>query len=96
MMQVNLAYGKSGLKVNLPSDTTVVEPKYVPAVPDERVAICEALRHPIGSPPLHELIRTGDRVVIVHTDITRPTPNDRMLPILLAELEEAGATVSIK
>jgi nickel-dependent lactate racemase len=30
-------------------------------------------------------------VVIVHTDITRATPNERILPVLLAELEQAGA-----
>ncbi|NOZ72158.1 MAG: nickel-dependent lactate racemase, partial [Chloroflexi bacterium] len=32
----------------------------------------------------------GDTVVIVHTDITRATPNDRILPVILAELEAAG------
>jgi lactate racemase len=29
-------------------------------------------------------------VFIVHCDITRPTQNDRILPVLLAELEQAG------
>jgi nickel-dependent lactate racemase len=89
-MQVHLAYGKNGLDVELPPDTVVVEPRYVPAVPDEADAILNALRRPINTPPLRHLVRPGDRAVIVHTDITRPTPNDRMLPVLLAELEEAG------
>ena len=34
--------------------------------------------------------RLADTVVITHTDITRATPNDRILPLLLAELEAAG------
>jgi nickel-dependent lactate racemase len=89
-MQVHLAYGKNGLDVELPPDTVVVEPRYVPAVPDEAGAILESLRQPINAPPLRHLVHPGDQVVIVHTDITRPTPNDRMLPVLLAELEGAG------
>jgi nickel-dependent lactate racemase len=35
-------------------------------------------------------VKPGDTVVVVHTDITRATPNDRILPVLLAELEAAG------
>jgi nickel-dependent lactate racemase len=48
------------------------------------------LRDPIGSAPLAELIKPGDSVVVVHTDITRATPNDRILPVLLDELQKAG------
>jgi nickel-dependent lactate racemase len=39
---------------------------------------------------LSEKVKAGDRVAIVHTDITRATPNERILPLLLAELEQAG------
>jgi nickel-dependent lactate racemase len=49
-----------------------------------------ALRDPIGSAGLRALVRPGQRVAIVHTDITRATPNDRILPPILAELEAAG------
>jgi nickel-dependent lactate racemase len=89
-MQVHLAYGKRGLDVELPSNAQIVEPHYVPELPDERTAILQALQDPIGIPPLHELVHRGDRVVVVHSDITRPMPNDRVLPLLLAELEEVG------
>ncbi len=87
---VHLAYGKDGLNVEVPSDAVVIEPKYVPGLPDEAAAIRDALRKPINSPPLREIARPGQRVTIVHTDITRATPNERMLPPLLAELEAAG------
>jgi nickel-dependent lactate racemase len=39
---------------------------------------------------LADLVHRGNSVVIVHTDITRPTPNDRILPIIIAELERSG------
>lgn len=89
-MQVNLAYGREGLPVNLPDQTHVVAAPFVPGVPDEAAALRAALREPIESEPLAAKVRPGDRVVITHSDITRATPNDRILPVLLAELEAAG------
>lgn len=89
-MQVELAYGHNGLTVDLPDDTDVITSKHTPSLTDEAASIREALRNPIGSALLADLVKAGDTVAIVHSDITRPTPNDRMLPPLLAELEEAG------
>ncbi|MGH2354585.1 MAG: nickel-dependent lactate racemase [Chloroflexota bacterium] len=88
-MKVALAYGKQGLTVELPDrNVTVVEPQYVPGLADEAAAITDALRHPIGSAPLVELLKPGDTVAIVFCDITRPMPNDRVLPVLLEEVEQ--------
>ncbi len=89
-MQINLAYGRKGLTIEIPDTADILETRFVPGLPDETEAIQDALRNPIGSPPLWELVRPGDRVVVVHTDITRATPNDRVLPVLLSELEAAG------
>lgn len=89
-MKVRLDYGKTGLICDLPENTTRLDPYFAPGVADERSALLYALRNPIASPPLAELVHPGDTVVIAHTDITRPTPNDRMLPVLLGELEDTG------
>lgn len=89
-MQVDLAYGRSGLRVILPDHTDVLTPIFTPGLADEGEALRRALRQPIASPPLADLVHPGDSVVIVHTDITRATPNDRILPVILAELEGAG------
>ncbi|MGB9594389.1 MAG: nickel-dependent lactate racemase, partial [Anaerolineae bacterium] len=86
-MKVRLAYGKHGLWVDLPDhNVTVVEPRYVPGVPDEAEAIRAALRAPVGTPPLRELVKPSDTVAIVFSDLTRPQPRDRMLPVLLDEI----------
>jgi len=87
-MRVQLAYGREGLWIELPDGLhiEVVEPRFVPGLPDEREAILRALRDPIGSPPLKELVRPDDTVAIVFSDITRPMPNARVLPVLLMEL----------
>jgi lactate racemase len=83
-MKVQLAYGRGHLPIELPEDrTTVVEPAHLPGLPDERAAVMAALDTPTASPPLRAWIRSGARVCIVFTDITRATPNDRLIPWLL-------------
>jgi nickel-dependent lactate racemase len=89
-MHVKLAYGRQGLPLDLPDPVDIVISSLVPGLPDEAQALRDALRHPIQSAPLAALVHPGDRVVIAHSDITRATPNDRILPVVLAELEAAG------
>ncbi len=86
-MNIKLAYGQGHLSVELPDKrTTIIEPAQAPGLADERAAVVAALQNPIGSPPLRDLIKPTDRVCIGFTDITRATPNDRLIPWLLAEL----------
>lgn len=89
-MRIKLAYGRTGLEVELPEQAEVLETRFVAGLRDEPEAILQALRNPIESLPLAELVAPGDRVIIVHTDITRATPNERILPVILGELEQAG------
>ncbi len=90
-IEVVLAYGRDGLRVRAPASAAVLRVREVAGLADEAEAIRAALRQPIGSPPLAERVRPGQTVAISHSDITRATPNDRILPVLLAELEAAGA-----
>ncbi|MBC7317047.1 MAG: DUF2088 domain-containing protein, partial [Chloroflexi bacterium] len=81
-MQVELAYGRHGLMIEVPDGATVLRPKEVPGVPDEAEAIRFALRNPLQSAPLRECVHPEDTVVIVFSDLTRPMPNRRVLPVL--------------
>lgn len=53
-------------------------------------AVEYALEHPIGTGKLRELVRPGEKVVIITSDLTRPIPSYLVLPPVLRELEEAG------
>jgi len=88
-MKIKLAYGKTGLEISLPDDVsvTVVEPEYVNGLPNQAGALRDALRQPIGSSPLKALVKPSDKVGIAFSDITRPTPNHLILPVLLGELD---------
>lgn len=82
-MHVNLAYGQGHLPVELPDHTTVIQPSHQPGLADERAAILAALEQPIGARPLREWIQPGQKVCLLFTDITRATPNHRLIPWLL-------------
>ena len=88
-MRIKLAYGKTGLPLELDDslNVTVVAPTFVPALADPRGAVRTALREPIGSPPLRDLVRPGMRVGVIFSDITRPAPNPLLLEALLEVLD---------
>ncbi len=69
----------------------VASPKDTPPVANLTAAVRAAIRAPIGSPPLRELVaRHGTRTVVLVDDGTRSTPQKDILPILLGELNAAG------
>jgi len=87
-----LQYGVSGLEVDLPTpNLTILEPRFVPGLPDEAAAFREAIARPIAGPPLRDAVRSTDRVAVVIPDITRPLPSDRLLPWLFAALDHVPA-----
>ncbi len=86
-VNIKLSYGRKGLDITLPEEgLTIIEPEFVPGLSDERKAFIDSLDHPIGSPPLKELIKAKDTVAIVFSDITRPVPNRKIIPWLLEVL----------
>lgn len=90
-MRVHLQYGREGLDVEIPGDVTVVEPRFVPGLPDEAAAFREAVRAPVEARPLREIVKASDRVAVVIPDLTRPLPSDRLLPWLFEELSHVPA-----
>src|SRR6478672_1331978 len=86
-MNVRLAYGQGYLPLQFPDGSaTVIEPTHVPGLPDERAAVMLALEQPTGARALKEWIKPDAKICIVFTDITRATPNHRLIPWLLEYL----------
>jgi nickel-dependent lactate racemase len=69
-------------------DVTVLSPPGGTAVPPREAAEC-AMADPHG-PNLAELVSPDETVAVVVTDVTRATPDDVLLDVLLAELDDAG------
>ena len=53
-------------------------------------AVAEALRYPVDSPPLREIVRPGEKVAVVTSDVTRPMPTYQVMPAILDELYAGG------
>jgi nickel-dependent lactate racemase len=92
MKTVELLYGKEGMEVSIPDSAVVLESQHIAAVPDCDGAVAAALRDPIGSPPLAELIRQKKpgTIAITISDITRPVPNKQFLTAMLKMINDCG------
>ena len=87
-MRVELAYGTTGLAVELPDDrTVVVRPSHRDPVTDPYAEVRRALRSPVAGPPLVARLAPGRSVAIAICDGTRAQPRDIVVPVLLDELE---------
>lgn len=50
-----------------------------------------SLEHPVNSKRLKDIIKPGEKIAIITSDITRPMPTYKVMPELLAELQAGGA-----
>src|SRR3954452_16373789 len=92
IMQVDLAFAESGITADLPEGFRycILEEKTAKPLADWRTALEIALDEPIGTKPIQELARGKNSAAISVCDITRPAPNEKVLPPLLRRLEAAG------
>ena len=92
MKHVELLYGTTGVTLELPDGSVVLQGAAPPAIADADHAVRQALAAPLGTAPLAELVRARRprTVAITISDITRPVPNAVILPPMLRALEQAG------
>ena len=91
-MKLELGFGQGTQTVEVPDQNLlgVLEPNPMPAGLTGTAEVARALAAPIGAPPLRQVVRPGETVAIVTSDITRPCPTAKILPPVLAELEAGG------
>jgi nickel-dependent lactate racemase len=85
-------YGEGQIRFEL--DPALVEGelriKEYPPLPNAVAAIQEAIRKPIQSKPLGEIVRPDQTVALIVNDPTRVANSHIYMPVLLAELNAAG------
>jgi nickel-dependent lactate racemase len=92
MRRIRLQYGTTGLELATDApNVAVIEPRFLPGLPDEAAAFREAVRAPVAARPLRDLIGARDRVAVVIPDGTRALPSDRLLPWLFQEIGHVPA-----
>lgn len=91
-MELSFKIGTRTETVQVPDEAVlgVLEPNDVPVGLTDQAEVCRALAEPIGTPRLRQIVRPGEKVAIVTSDITRPMPTWVVLPPVLEELYSAG------
>ena len=96
-MTLEFGYDKTVQTVSVPEENLlgILEPNELP-LPDkgEEALVREALAHPIGAPALRSIVKPGEKIVIVSSDISRPMPTWKVMPALLDALYDAGVYVN--
>jgi len=92
MPNCSVRYGQGTRHLPLPPGLRfdTLAPTFRAPLPDPAAAVRTALRNPIGTPPLREIVNPGERVAIVVNDITRLAHSDVFLPVVVDELNLAG------
>ena len=92
MKTYSLPFGKGEQRISLDETHILYDlhGNHVKAVSDEAAAVRKALRQPIDSLPLVDVVAPGDTVAIIVSDITRPVHTAQMLPVIVNELNLAG------
>lgn len=96
-MKITLPYGNTTCAFQLPDRNVlaIAEPADIAGIADPAAEVGRALRQPVESPPLRDMVKHGAKVVIVVDDFTRPTPAHQILPTLLAELDAEANNLDI-
>ncbi|MEM3536227.1 MAG: nickel-dependent lactate racemase [Candidatus Bathyarchaeia archaeon] len=92
MVDVWLPYGKTEVCARVPTRNFLgsIEPHEKAGVQDARAEIERALKEPVDTKKLSEIVKPEHKVAIVVDDATRPAPSHLMVPPILDELEKAG------
>ena len=91
-MDIQLGYGSGTQTVQIPNKNLVgvIEPT-APAITERGAALVKrALASPIGTPKLEQIVRPGEKIVLITSDITRPLPSHTVLPPVIETLYAAG------
>lgn len=92
-MRLKIPYGSDAEAVfTIPDENYygMLEPLPVAPADDPRREIARAIDNPLGCPSLKEIVKGNRRVNIICDDISRPTPVDVILPVLIEKLKTIG------
>lgn len=91
-MNIELGYGKEKVTFDVSGENLreVLMPNGVEIGLAGEEEVLRALENPTGSRRLKDIVKKGESVCIVTSDITRPMPSKTVLPAVLGELHAVG------
>ena len=91
-MKLRFGCGTGFQEVDVPDENLIGElhANDVPVGLTGEAEVLRALKEPIGSPRLRDIVHPGETVAIITSDVTRPMPTYQVMPALLDELYAGG------
>lgn len=91
-MKLEIGFGICPQTVEIPDQNLdgVLLPNEIEIAEKGESLVFRALKTPIGLKPLAEIVKPGEKVVIITSDLTRPVPSYKIIPGILNELWRAG------
>ena len=98
-MDFQLPYYKGTLPLHVPDQNLahvlVNKAEQFRADKPEGDVVREALDHPIGTPPLREMVQGKQKVLVITSDHTRSMPSSITMPMLLEEIRRGNPQAEI-
>lgn len=91
-MKLTIGFGSTPQEVNIP-DNLVMDILESNDLEIDLTGVDEvkrSLENPIGSARLKNIVKPGEKIVIITSDITRPVPSYKIIPSILDELYKIG------
>lgn len=95
-MELEFGFGTKTEKIELPEENLleILLPNPVEYGLKGEAEVKRALLSPIGSKKLGKIVKPGEKIAIITSDVTRPLPTYKIMPALLDELYDAGVSPS--
>lgn len=92
MKEFKMGYGKGYKTFHLEEKNIIGEllPNEVEVDLSGEAEVKRAILNPIGTGRLKDMVKAGQKVVIITSDLTRPMPSSKVIPLVLEELAEGG------
>ena len=92
MKEYTFHYGRGTKKFSVDESRVlkVIEMPKQPLLEDIKGAVLDAVEHPIGTPPLSQIIKPGDTVTFICNDPTRVANSFDFMPVLVNEMNRLG------
>ena len=91
-MKLEIGFGTTPHVVNIPDANIagILTPNDIPIPVKGAQLVRESLRRPIGARRIAEIVKPGEKVVIITSDVTRPVPSYKIIPLIFEELWQAN------
>lgn len=92
MKKYEFAFGNGTKDVELDETLIIKEVRTKDIKPMDNIpyGVLEAIYHPIGCPPINEIIKPGQKVAFICNDLTRVANSYDFMPVLVNEMNKLG------